>query len=202
MSDETRPLGPADDPGRSQPPGDVDSTAGASPDRRSASHAATPPPPPQDQSSRSRQFWLLPVAAFVIGCILGGVLVGVAQTGSGGSAADGTQAAPSPTVPVDGTTGDADLEVRATVPAECLEAVDLATSSFDTLDRGLAALQDFDTATLRDVFGELQEVQPELSQLAARCRDEAELPTFTGSTVTEPSTTEPSTTEPSTTEPS
>jgi len=167
----------------------------------------TPPLGPADQpgldrSPRSRHYWLLPVVAFVIGCVLGGVLVGVAQTGSGGSGADGANAAPSPTVPVGGTTRDADLEVRATVPAECLEAVDLATSSLDTVEEGLAALQEFDTATLRDVFGELQDSQPELSRLAARCRDEAELPTLTGSTVTAPSATEPSGTEPSATQPS
>lgn len=119
-------------------------------------------------TSRGNWFWLVPAVAFLLGLVLGGVLVAVGGWGDGdGSAADGETKVSTPT-PTTSTPRD---DLTVTVAGACLDAVD-ATEQVVTLGRqAVSALTELDARELQRVVNEMQQLEMEVRDLAEQCRD-------------------------------
>lgn len=126
------------------------------------------------RASSSTWTWLLPVLTFLVGCVLGGVVVA-----AGGSDADGERtAAPTPATTADQeedgadpSPGPTDLVVR--VPQSCLDAADGATEATGQVDDVVAAVRDLDARRLQEIVDRIQQVQPRVQRLAEQCRSVA-----------------------------
>lgn len=130
------------------PPGSGDATA---PDR-----------------DRSGSLWsvLAPAAALLVGLVLGGVLVGVINDDDEPSAEPETSASPTP--------DDASPSESATivvVPNECLEAADSVEEALQLVERGAAALRDFESAELRELLRELETLDAQARAQAEACQE-------------------------------
>lgn len=139
--------------------------------------------------SASTWSWLLPVLTFLLGCLLGGVVIGAGTSGAGGGAGgetvtSGTTAAP------DGSDGDgaaegegegedgageepASEDTVVRVPESCLAAADGAVVASNRIDDVVAAVRDLDARRLQEVVDEVQQQQPQVRELAERCRSTA-----------------------------
>lgn len=126
----------------------------------------------RDRRERDSRFWMVPAATFLVGLLLGGLLVGVSMLGSRPQTdrPDAAAPAPSPT-PTEG-------DVTVTVPAACVEAGELSTELLDLAGQAAGAIGDLDARALQDVVGRMQELDPLVRQAAGRCR-EAGLPATT-----------------------
>jgi hypothetical protein len=120
----------------------------------------------RDQESKgSRLLWVLPALTFVVGLVLGGVLVFVVGEERGDDASPRTPPAPAaPAAPA------ADDGVTVAVPSACLEAVDQAEAALALAADGFDALGEFDPQRLGAVVDELQRMEPEVRRNAADCR--------------------------------
>lgn len=117
--------------------------------------------------------WLLPVLAFLLGCLLGGLVVGAGTSDDGGSVAG-----PTPTTPAGADDNGADpspsaddLVVR--VPESCLQAADGATQATAQVDDVVAAVRDLDARRLQEIVDQIQQVQPDVQRFAEQCRSVA-----------------------------
>ena len=112
-------------------------------------------------------FWLLPVLAFVGGLLLGGAVIAVADLGS----SDDPSASSS--VPSTTPTGT-DVESTATtvtVPAACADGLDKADTAAQAAKDGITGITQLDSAAIRRALDQLQTLQPEIRDLATRCRN-------------------------------
>lgn len=108
---------------------------------------------------------LLPALAFLVGLVLGGVLIGVSRDDSGGSVAGGAATAlPSPT----SSPGAADVTV--TVPGPCVQAADRADEAYALVEKGVRAARNLDARGLADLVAQVQRDRPQVQQLIAECR--------------------------------
>ena len=119
----------------------------------------------------SRHFWLIPALTFVVGLLLGG---GLAYAAYGGDAAGAGKAPAQETrTPTPKASGD----LAVTVPAECLEAIEVSEDTFGTVREGIEALRGLDAEALRRIVDDLQTAQPRVERLARECRAAGDLPT-------------------------
>ena len=127
-----------------------------------------------------QMFWILPALTFLVGLLLGGVVVGV--TGLGGDAgADDSAAEESPTEDPGGSAGpEPSGDATVTVPAECIETAELSQQAIALTREAAQAIGDLDARRLQEIVDDLQALEPEVNDLATRCRDAAE-GTFGGS---------------------
>ena len=113
-----------------------------------------------------RNHWLaiaLPALTFLLGAALGGLFVGVAM---GSDSASDDAAASSPPNPTEtGGTPSATL----TVPEACTEAADKVTEAVGLLREGAAAIGNFQPKELTRVLNELEDLDPQLQELAKQC---------------------------------
>lgn len=117
-------------------------------------------------SRRDRRFLLVPAITFLLGLVLGGVLIGVADLGADGS--DGTQeAAPAPTT-ASATPSD---DVTVTVPRACLDVAERTEEVLDLVQRAAAAIGDLDARELGTIVDEMQTLEPEVRENAAACQE-------------------------------
>lgn len=110
------------------------------------------------------RFWLIPAVTFLVGLLLGAVVVGATHVGDP-AGTDGALAAPSssPTA-----TGRPDLTV--VVPASCLEALDRAERAVDSVRAATEAIKNLDAAALRTVVDQLQQLRSRVTEQADLCR--------------------------------
>jgi len=116
---------------------------------------------------------LLPVLTFLIGCALGGVVVGagafdgddeqIAAPSTTSSPTPGDDRQPSPT--------PSDLVIR--VPESCLQAAEAAAEASRQFDDVVAAVRDLDARRLQEIVDSVQQAQPEAQRLAEQCRSVA-----------------------------
>lgn len=146
----TRPGGAG--PGATRPPGPPGTTG----------DSTTPP------SSSSRWSWLLPVLTFLVGLVLGGVVIFAGTSGDDDGAAASADASPSPGVVATEDPDSTDLVVR--VPQSCLDAADGALEASQQVDDAVAAVRDLDARRLQEIVDEVQRLQPDVRDQAERCR--------------------------------
>lgn len=126
-----------------------------------------------DRTASSTWTWLLPVLTFLVGCLLGGVVVGAGAFGGDEQQAAAPEATASPDAGADPdpSPGADDLVVR--VPESCLEAADGATEATGQVDEVVTAVRDLDARRLQEIVDRIQRVQPEVQRLAEQCRSVA-----------------------------
>jgi hypothetical protein len=118
--------------------------------------------------------WLLPALAFVVGLVLGGVVVGAIASGSDGAEeAGGSTAtaggAPRPTAPASpGSSGDTTATIR--VPAECAALAGDARNAAALLQQAAKAARDLDANALADVARRMQDERDRLTAQADACQ--------------------------------
>ncbi len=109
--------------------------------------------------------WLvrvLPAATFVIGIVVGGLIVGLGGIGDGSSSSDpGGSTQPTTSV----ATGDTNI----VIPAACSKAADSVDQAVQLLRSGAGAVRDFQPDVLVKVLDDLETLDPKLRKLAAQC---------------------------------
>lgn len=120
---------------------------------------------------RDRRFLLVPAITFLLGLVLGGVLIGVANLGPDG--ADGTgEAAPAPATSSATPTDD----VTVTVPRPCVDVAERSEEVLDLVQRAAAAVGDLNARELGTIVDEMQALEPEVRENAAACQELATAP--------------------------
>lgn len=124
------------------------------------------------KATSSTWTWLLPVLTFLVGCVLGGVVVGAGAFDGD----DETVASPSTTSSP--TSGDAEPsptpnDLVITIPESCLQAAEAASEASQQFDDVVAAVRDLDARRLQEVVDSVQQAQPEAQRLAEQCRSVA-----------------------------
>lgn len=126
-----------------------------------------------------QRFWVIPLATFVVGLVLGGGIIALSGLGSDDdSTADADQpdstpsASPSPT-----STGPDSV----TIPGDCIQIATDAQELLDLADQAVTAAGDLDADALSDIVAELRTSQETLSNQASICQEAAaqENPTTT-----------------------
>ena len=118
-------------------------------------------------SDSTRTNWMaiaLPALTFLLGAALGGLFVGVGI--NSGDSPSGDAAASSPPVPTDTSTGS---QTDVILPAACSEAADKVTEAVRLLREGAAAIGDFQPQDLTEVLNQLEDLDPQLQDLAKQC---------------------------------
>ncbi len=139
--------------------------AGPKPD--GPGHSAVAPVP-----GGRRWWWLLPALTFLIGLVLGGVVIGATRSGSSTPAASPTQTqtqtlssgTPAP------TGAEAPTVATVVVPAECLKVAQDSQLLVDLTKQAAAAARDLDAAKLSDLVRQIDTAQTTLREHAASCQ--------------------------------
>lgn len=126
----------------------------------------------EPQPGRSRSWWpvLAPAAAFLIGLLLGGLLVGVVSDDDGTPTAE-QEPDQSTTMTTDGASpSPSPGDTTVVVPEECLAAVDTVEEALDLADRSAGAIRDFQPDELRSLLRELEALDQEARAQAEACQ--------------------------------
>lgn len=116
-------------------------------------------------SWRGNWLRILPVGTFVLGLMLGGLLVGLTLDGDP-PATEPAEQAPSAASP---TSGSSDTTV--TVPAACAEAVREVELAVELMQEGASAVRDVQPEELVRVLNSLEDTQARLEQLTRACSE-------------------------------
>ena len=173
---EPAPGAPASSAGASPAPGAGPAPESSAPARgpaapgRSAGRDSTGRPaagaPGPGRVRRNGLYWLLPLFAFVLGLVIGGVVIAAADLGSSDQPAAAT---PTPgAVPGDTDAGSGATTI--TVPAACSDGLDRADTAAQAARDGLAGIGQLDPSTVRKALERLQTLQPQIRDLAEKCR--------------------------------
>lgn len=141
-------------------------------------------PPPRIESEESWwQRWglrLLPALTFLVGTVLGAVVVIAGQPGATVSEVTG-EPSPSPSASSDAGAGG---DTVVTLPAACEGAAENVTEATRLIDEAATAVRDFRPDELVDLLNRLEDLDTETRELAAECRrvqvSESALPEQTG----------------------
>jgi len=106
---------------------------------------------------------LVPAATFVVGLLLGGLLIGLGADG-GGSTDEAEEA-----TPTESTATPGDSPTAVLVPASCAEAGQEAELAVQLMRDGAAAVRDVQPEKLADVLDDLEDTQARLEELSAAC---------------------------------
>jgi len=106
--------------------------------------------------------WYLavPAIALLVGLVLGGLIVGVAENGSGPSSEAATPSATDPSPREDAT---------VVVPPECLEAANTVRDATRLLREGVDALRDVRIQELLDLLNEVEDLDALAREQADTC---------------------------------
>jgi len=106
----------------------------------------------------------VPAITFVVGLLLGALVVGVGLDGDG-TATDG-DSTETPTSGADPTPTD---DVQVVVPQECLQAAQTVTEATNLIRSGVEAIRDFRPDELADLLDRLEDLDAEAQDQAAQC---------------------------------
>lgn len=121
-----------------------------------------PSPAPRANPWPSR---IIPAATFVVGLVLGGVLVGAAVGGDDDETASGAESSATPTTAADSSTGD----TVVTVPAACQEAGDNMREAFSLLRGSTQSVENFKPDKIVDLLNRLEDIDNETRPLLDEC---------------------------------
>lgn len=161
---------------------DEHQTTGGNDPQGTGGTRATPPAAPAAAPAAPEQRrwgWLVPAVTFLLGLVLGGIIIFAQQSGRD-AASSGGAGTPTPTTATSvpsGTTSSPVAVVR--VPAECLSVADDSKALVDVASSAVTAARDLDAAALADAVRRLDEAQKKVTASADTCRQvEATLPTL------------------------
>ncbi|CAN5780616.1 hypothetical protein BH20ACT6_BH20ACT6_21840 [soil metagenome] len=106
---------------------------------------------------------LLPAATFVVGLLIGGLLIGLGTDG------DGATDEPAGDAPTETATAPGDEPTTVLVPASCAEAGREAELAVEYMRDGAAAVRDVQPEKLAEVLNDLEDTQARLEKLSAEC---------------------------------
>ena len=155
------------------------SDQGRTPDPRPRTTGATTPARDGSDSTGSR-WWLLPLATFLAGLVLGAVVLAV--TRDGGNESTVATTGPATTVTVTGAPGATGSPtstepgatpsgVTVTVPQECIELADDARAAGNLLEDAAAAARDLNADRLADIVRQMQTARQDLDTAAGACQN-------------------------------
>ncbi len=127
---------------------------------------ATDPEP----TTMGRTWWLLPALTFLVGLVLGGIVIGAVRSGDSSTTATPTPSATSTTPDPGASTTTAPAVATVVVPAECLQVADDSRGLVDLTQQAAAAVRDLDAAKLSDLVRQIDTAQTTLRQHADACR--------------------------------
>ncbi len=113
--------------------------------------------------------WLaaaVPAATFVVGLILGGLVIGVGIVGETGDPDAGGSPSPS-----EGSQPTPTSDVTVVVPNACIEAADTVTEAMDLIQDGVSALRDFRPQELVELLDQLEDLDARARDLAQQCSE-------------------------------
>ncbi len=116
-------------------------------------------------TSTSTVRWLvrvLPAVTFLVGIVVGGLIVGLSGIGDGSGDSNASD-------PAEPTSSIATGDTNVAIPAACSKASDVVAEAVQLLRGGAAAVRDFQPDVLVKVLGDLETLDPELRKLAAQC---------------------------------
>lgn len=146
-----------------------------------SSSQSTPPP---STTLAGGAPWLVPALAFLVGVILGGVIIWV-STSSSRSGSGLSTATPTVTASVTPSDGTSSPRAAATfsVPAQCLQVADDSKAVVELVNQSVAAARDLDASKLSGLVRQIQAAQQTLQANATSCRQaKANLPPVTPTT--------------------
>lgn len=115
---------------------------------------------------------LIPAATFLVGLLIGGLLIGVGRSGGGSSGAAGQDGSgsssssdPSATTTSSATPG----ETVVTVPAACQEATDKVAEATRLLRSTVEDVQNFKPDKIIDALNRLEDLDREIRPLLKEC---------------------------------
>lgn len=126
----------------------------------------------------SLRSWL-PAGAFLAGCALGGVVMGVADLGDDGAPSGPTESAVAAGpeadagdggAAADGSAGGSGSGLYVRVPDSCVQTAEDATSLVGQVDRVVAAVAALEPERLRQTVDDVQQVRDEVQDVADQCR--------------------------------
>ena len=126
-----------------------------------------------DQTPKNpKRPWLLtalPAITFLLGAVIGGVVVAVASdsSGAGSDNAENPTTTSTPATPTSPTASSTTI----VVPGACSDAADAASQAADLVRQGAAAVRDFKPKELNQVLDDLQTLDPKLQALAKSCSE-------------------------------
>lgn len=123
----------------------------------------------QTSSTRLASWWpvLAPAVALVVGLLIGGVVVAVANNGDASSAQEGPAGTPSAD---EATESASSAPTTVVVPAECLAAVDTVDQLTRLTREAVGAVRDFRPAELRGLLTDLEKLDGQARRQAKACR--------------------------------
>ena len=104
----------------------------------------------------------VPAVTFIVGLLLGGVVIGA---GMGGG--DSPESDAGPTTPGAGPTPTSDVNV--VVPNACLEAAATVNEAMDLIQDGVGAVRDFRPEELVEMLNQLELLDARARDLAQQC---------------------------------
>lgn len=125
----------------------------------------TSPPPVEADGHNGVAPWIVPVVAFLVGLVLGGVLIGVTRGSHDNASATVT---PTPTASPSPTASSASITL--TVPADCLKAGDLARQGLTLADQAVTAVRDLDAKKAQDIVGRLRVLREQVQIATDACQ--------------------------------
>ena len=152
------------------------------------------PPGPPGAESRPLSRWvvLMPALTLVVGLVLGGVVVGVAQD-DGDTTSDrvGSESA-SPTASASNEPGTAVI-----APDSCLEAAETVRQATELIRGGIESIREFRAEEIIDLLNELETLDNRAREQASTCSGTTvtDAPLDPAATATREPTSEPSATE-------
>ena len=130
-------------------------------------------PQPDTVPRQGRRWWLLPLIAFVVGLVLGGLVIAtVRPTVSASPPESGASTQPGTQDNGSGPTGTGPPAAASiAIPEQCLKLSDDATVLDDLVQRAAAAARDLNASELSDVVREIDAAQRTTREHAAACRE-------------------------------
>lgn len=126
---------------------------------------------PAGFTTSGRSVWLVPALTFLVGLVLGAVVIGVTRSGDGGSTASSTESGSSATASATPSAAPSGRDgATIVVPGQCLKLADGTQSALDLVSKAAQAARDLNASQLNTVVRQLQDQQSQLQSLATACR--------------------------------
>lgn len=121
---------------------------------------------------RSTSWWpvVLPVATFLVGLLLGGVVMGVAADDDDSPSAESRPTSSASPEDAGGTPGQG-TATTVVVPDECIAVADTVEEATRLTRRMTSALRDFDADQLRDQLRQLETLDQQARDQVRACRE-------------------------------
>ena len=130
----------------------------------------TPAPDPGPSETSPSRRWgglLIPAATFLVGLLIGGLVIGVGRSGSSSSSDEeaGSSSSPSPAASSPPAPGD----TVVTVPAECQQAADKVREATSLLRSTVSDVQNFKPDKIVETLNRLEDIDAEIRPLLDGC---------------------------------